>query len=151
MRNFSFSLVLLFLCSCSPLLMPEIESFDGVSGFEINDKKVSITVNARVNNPNKKRVSIEKLITNVVVNDKMLATVYASEKVVLEKTNHTNVSIPLEIALEPGAIFRMGMLALKDSADFIFKGSAKGGMGLVKKRVRFKIEQRLPTNQLKLP
>ena len=98
MRNFSFSLVLLFLCSCSPLLMPEIESFDSVSGFEINDKKLSITVNARVNNPNKKRVSIEKLITNVVVNDKMLATVYANEKVVLEKTNHTNVSIPLEIA-----------------------------------------------------
>ena len=151
MRNFSFSLVLLFLCSCSPLLMPEIESFDSVSGFEINDKKVSITVNARVNNPNKKRVSIEKLITNVVVNDKMLATVYANEKVVLEKTSHTDVSIPLEIALEPGAIFRMGMLALKDSADFIFKGSAEGGMGLVKKRVRFKIEQRLPTNQLKLP
>ncbi len=59
MRNFSFSLVLLFLCSCSPLLMPEIESFDSVSGFEINDKKVSITVNTRVNNPNKKRVSIE--------------------------------------------------------------------------------------------
>ena len=151
MRGFSFSLALLFLCSCSPLLMPEIESFDGVSGFEMNDKKVSISVDARVNNPNKKRVSIEKLITKVVVNDKMLATVYANEKVVLEKTSHTDVSIPVEIELEPGAIFRMGMLALKDSADFIFKGSARGGLGIVKKRIRFKIDQRLHTNQLKIP
>jgi len=151
MRGFSFSLALLFLCSCSPLLMPEIESFDGVSDFEMNDKKVSISVNARVNNPNKKRLSIEKLITKVVVNDKMLATVYANEKVVLEKTSHTDVSIPVEIELEPGAIFRMGMLALKDSADFIFKGSARGGLGIVKKRMRFKIDQRLPTNQLKIP
>ena len=151
MRCFSFSLALLFLCSCSPLLMPEIESFDGVSDFEMNDKKVSISVNARVNNPNKKRLSIEKLITKVVVNDKMLATVYANEKVVLEKTSHTDVSIPVEIELEPGAIFRMGMLALKDSADFIFKGSARGGLGILRKRIRFKIDQILPTNQLKLP
>lgn len=151
MRSVSFSLAFLFLCSCSPLLMPEIESFDGVSGLKMNDKKVSILVNARVNNPNKKRVSIEKLITKVIVNDKMLATVYANEKVVLEKTSVTDVSIPVEIELEPGAIFRMGMLALKDSADFIFKGSARGGLGIVRKRIRFKIDQRLPTNQLKIP
>ena len=151
MRGFSFCLAFLFLCSCSPLLMPEIESFDGVSGFEMNDKKGSISVNARVNNPNKKKVSIEKLITKIIVNEKMLATVYANDKVVLEKTSHKDVSIPLEIELEPGAIFRIGMLALKDSADFIFKGSARGGLGIVKKRMRFKIDQRLPTNQLKLP
>ena len=131
--------------------MPEIESFDGVSGFEMNDKKVSISVNARVNNPNKKKVSIEKLITKIIVNEKMLATVYANDKVVLEKTSHKYVSIPLEIELEPGAIFRIGMLALKDSADFIFKGSARGGLGILRKRIRFKIDQRLPTNQLKLP
>jgi hypothetical protein len=131
--------------------MPEIESFDGVSGFEMNDKKVSISVNARVNNPNKKKVSIEKLITKIIVNEKMLATVYANDKVVLEKTSHKDVSIPLEIELEPGAIFRIGMLALKDSADFIFKGSARGGLGILRKRIRFKIDQRLPTNQLKLP
>jgi hypothetical protein len=131
--------------------MPEIESFDGVSGFKMNDKKVSISVNARVNNPNKKKVSIEKLITKIIVNEKMLATVYANDKVVLEKTSHKDVSIPLEIELEPGAIFRIGMLALKDSADFIFKGSARGGLGILRKRIRFKIDQRLPTNQLKLP
>ena len=131
--------------------MPEIESFEGVSGFEMNDKKVSITLNGRVINPNKKRVSLEKLITQVVVNDKMLATVYANEKVVLEKTSLTDVSIPVQIELETGAIFRMGMLALKDSADFIFKGSARGGLGIVRKRIRFKIDQRLPTNQLKIP
>ena len=151
MRGFSFCLAFLFLCSCSPLLMPEIESFEGVSGFEMNDKKVSITLNGRVINPNKKRVSLEKLITQVVVNDKMLATVYANEKVVLEKTSLTDVSIPVQIELETGAIFRMGMLALKDSADFIFKGSARGGLGIVRKRIRFKIDQRLPTNQLKIP
>ena len=131
--------------------MPEIESFDGVSGFKMNDKKISISVNARVNNPNKKKVSIEKLITKIIVNEKMLATVYANDKVVLEKTSHKDVSIPLEIELEPGAIFRIGMLALKDSADFIFKGSARGGLGILRKRIRFKIDQRLPTNQLKLP
>jgi hypothetical protein len=131
--------------------MPEIKSFDGVSGFKMNDKKVSISVNARVNNPNKKKVSIEKLITKIIVNEKMLATVYANDKVVLEKTSHKDVSIPLEIELEPGAIFRIGMLALKDSADFIFKGSARGGLGILRKRIRFKIDQRLPTNQLKLP
>jgi len=151
MRGFSFCLAFLFLCSCSPLLMPEIKSFDGVSGFKMNDKKVSISVNARVNNPNKKKVSIEKLITKIIVNEKMLATVYANDKVVLEKTSHKDVSIPLEIELEPGAIFRIGMLALKDSADFIFKGSARGGLGILRKRIRFKIDQRLPTNQLKLP
>jgi hypothetical protein len=96
-------------------------------------------------------VSIEKLITKIIVNEKMLATVYANDKVVLEKTSHKDVSIPLEIELEPGAIFRIGMLALKDSADFIFKGSARGGLGILRKRIRFKIDQRLPTNQLKLP
>ena len=70
---------------------------------------------------------------------------------VLEKTSHTDVSIPVEIELEPGAAFRIGMLALKDSADFLFTGSARGSWGLLKKRVRFNIEQRLPTKSLKLP
>ena len=151
MRIFSFVLVYLFLSSCSPFLMPEVERFDGTTGLDIRDKKVSITLNGRVNNPNKKRVSSEKLKMNVSVNNKMLATVYANEKVVLEKTSHTDVSIPVEIELEPGAVFRIGMLALKDSADFLFTGSARGGWGLLKKRVRFNIEQRLPTKSLKLP
>ena len=151
MRIFSFILVYLFLSSCSPFLMPEVERFDGTTGLDMRDKKVSITLNGRVNNPNKKRVSSEKLKMNVSVNNKMLATVYANEKVVLEKTGHTDVSIPVEIELEPGAVFRIGMLALKDSADFLFTGSARGGWGLLKKRVRFNIEQRLPTKSLKLP
>ena len=151
MRIFSFILVYLFLSSCSPFLMPEVERFDGTTGLDIRDKKVSITLNGRVNNPNKKRVSSEKLKMNVSVNNKMLATVYANEKVVLEKTSHTDVSIPVEIELEPGAVFRIGMLTLKDSADFLFTGSARGGWGLLKKRVRFNIEQRLPTKSLKLP
>ena len=151
MRIFSFILVYLFLSSCSPFLMPEVERFDGATGLDMSDKKVTITLNGRVNNPNKKKVSIEKLITKIIVNEKMLATVYANDKVVLEKTSHKDVSIPLEIELEPGAIFRIGMLALKDSADFIFKGSARGGLGILRKRIRFKIDQRLPTNQLKLP
>ena len=151
MRIFSFILVYLFLSSCSPFLMPEVERFDGTTGLDMRDKKVSITLNGRVNNPNKKRVSSEKLKMNVSVNNKMLATVYANEKVVLEKTSQTNVSIPVEIELEPGAVFRIGMLALKDSADFLFTGSARGGWGLLKKRVRFNIEQRLPTKSLKLP
>ena len=151
MRIFSFILVYLFLSSCSPFLMPEVERFDGTTGLDMSDKKVTITLNGRVNNPNKKRVSSEKLKMNVSVNNKMLATVYANEKVVLEKTSQTNVSIPVEIELEPGAVFRIGMLALKDSADFLFTGSARGGWGLLKKRVRFNIEQRLPTKSLKLP
>ena len=151
MRIFSFILVYLFLSSCSPFLMPEVERFDGATGLDMSDKKVTITLNGRVNNPNKKRVSSEKLKMNVSVNNKVLATVYANEKVVLEKTSQTNVSIPVEIELEPGAVFRIGMLALKDSADFLFTGSARGGWGLLKKRVRFNIEQRLPTKSLKLP
>ena len=151
MRIFSFILVYLFLSSCSPFLMPEVERFYGATGLDMSDKKITITLNGRVNNPNKKRVSSEKLKMNVSVNNKMLATVYANEKVVLEKTSHTDVSIPVEIELEPGAVFRIGMLALKDSADFLFTGSARGGWGLLKKRVRFNIEQRLPTKSLKLP
>ena len=118
---------------------------------KINEEWLATLRGDAVINPNKKRLSVEKLITKVVVNDKMLATVYANEKVVLEKTSPTDVSIPVQIELEPGANFRMGMLALKDSADFIFKGSARGGLGIVRKRIRFKVDQRLPTNQLKIP
>ena len=43
------------------------------------------------------------------------------------------------------------MLALKDSADFVFKGNVIGGGRILKKSVPFELERTLSTKSLILP
>ena len=139
------------LSSCTPWETPELISYDGLSEFSIKEKVLSLNLNGVVENPNNKSIYIHKLNSEIIVNGRKLGSLVIDEKFKLQKKTTTQLSIPLIISLEKGAMFKLGMLALKDSADFIFKGNVIGGGWILKKSVPFELERKLPTKSLILP
>jgi len=144
-------LVIAGLSSCTPWETPELISYDGLSEFSIKEKVLSLNLNGVVENPNNKSIYIHKLNSEIIVNGRKLGSLVIDEKFKLQKKTTTQLSIPLIISLEKGAMFKLGMLALKDSADFIFKGNVIGGGWILKKSVPFELERKLPTKSLILP
>ena len=151
MKILLFILLIAGLSSCTPWEIPELVSYDGLSEFSIKEKVLSLKLNGVVENPNNKTIYIHNLNTEVIANGRKLGSLAINEKFKLPKKTTTQLSLPLIISLEKGAMLKLGMLALKDSADFIFKGNIIGGGWILKKSVPFELERKLPTKSLILP
>tara|TARA_Y100001933_G_scaffold208656_1_gene212268 strand:+ start:284 stop:739 length:456 start_codon:yes stop_codon:yes gene_type:complete len=151
MKILLFILLIAGLSSCTPWEIPELVSYDGLSEFSIKEKVLSLKLNGVVENPNNKTIYIHNLNTEVFANGRKLGSLAINEKFKLPKKTTTQLSLPLIISLEKGAMLKLGMLALKDSADFIFKGNVIGGGWILKKSVPFELERKLPTKSLILP
>jgi len=144
-------LVIVVFNSCKTWEIPELVSYDGLSEFSIKEKVLSLKLNGVVENPNNKTIYIHNLNTEVFANGRKLGSLAINEKFKLPKKTNTQLSLPLIISLEKGAMLKLGMLALKDSADFIFEGNVIGGGWILKKSVPFELERKLPTKSLILP
>ena len=144
-------LVIVVFNSCKTWEIPELVSYDGLSEFSIKEKVLSLKLNGVVENPNNKTIYIHNLNTEVFANGRKLGSLAINEKFKLPKKTTTQLSLPLIISLEKGAMLKLGMLALKDSADFIFEGNVIGGGWILKKSVPFELERKLPTKSLILP
>ena len=143
--------LLAFLSSCGTWDSPELISYDGLTDFSIKEKTLTLNLNGVIENPNNKTIYIHNLDTDVMVNGRKLGSLAINERFKLLKKTATRLSIPLVISLEKGAMFKLGMLALKDSADFVFKGDVIGGGRILKKSVPFEVERTLSTKSLILP
>ena len=89
--------------------------------------------------------------SEVEANNRNLGQLKTLQKIRFKKRDTLRIAIPLVIELEKGAMFQLGMLALRDSANFVFKGNVLGGWGIFKKSVPFEIEKKLPTKSLIRP
>ena len=143
--------LLAFLSSCGTWDSPELISYDGLTDFSIKEKTLTLNLDGVIENPNNKTIYIHNLDTDVMVNGRKLGSLAINERFKLPKKTATRLSIPLVISLEKGAMFKLGMLALKDSADFVFKGNVIGGGRILKKSVPFELERTLSTKSLILP
>ena len=143
--------LLAFLSSCGTWDSPELISYDGLTDFSIKEKTLTLNLNGVIENPNNKTIYIHNLDTDVMVNGRKLGSLAINERFKLLKKTATRLSIPLVISLEKGAMFKLGMLALKDSADIVLKGNVIGGGRILKKSVPFKVERTLSTKSLILP
>ena len=139
MKILLFILLIAGLSSCTRWEIPELVSYDGLSEFSIKEKVLSLKLNGVVENPNNKTIYIHNLNTEVFANGRKLGSLAINEKFKLPKKTTTQLSLPLIISLEKGAMLKLGMLALKDSADFIFKGNVIGGGWILKKSVPFEL------------
>jgi len=143
--------LLAFLSSCGTWDSPELISYDGLTDFSIKEKTLTLNLNGVIENPNNKTIYIHHIDTDVMLNGRKLGSLAINERFKLPKKTATRLSIPLVISLEKGAMFKLGMLALKDSADFVFKGNVIGGGRILKKSVPFELERTLSTKSLILP
>ena len=151
MKVFLALVALALFNSCGSWEDPQLISYDGLSKFSIKEKVLKVSLNGIVENPNSKTIYIYNLDTDVIVNGRKLGSLAIKERFKLPKKTSTRLSIPLVISLEKGAMFKLGMLALKDSANFVFKGKVIGGGRILKKSVPFEVERKLPTKSLILP
>lgn len=151
MKVFFLFFSLLLLSACAEFKSPEILSFDGVTDFSLEERSVFLTLNAQVKNPNNKTLKVHSVTAEIGVKNRILGQLKTLQKIRLKKKEDVTIALPIEIEIEKGAMLQIGMLALRDSANFVFKGNVIGGWGPFKKSVPFKVEEKLPTKSLIRP
>lgn len=151
MKVFFLFISLLLLTACAEFKSPEILSFDGVSDFSLEERSAFLTLNAQVKNPNNKTLKIHSVNAEIAIKNRILGQLKTLQKIRLKKKEAVTVALPIVIEIEKGTMLQIGMLALRDSANFVFKGNVIGGWGPFKKSVPFKIEKKLPTKSLIRP
>ncbi len=137
MRNLIplFALLLLVATSCT-FYEPE---FRGGENFKLNgvaNKQVKVNAGATVYNPNGYALKIKPSTVDLYLNDKYMGKVRLEKKVKMKAKKETDISAPLTLSLEDGALMKiMGLVGNGGNGVKVgIKGQVKGGVFLFSKK-----------------
>ncbi len=100
MKKFSFlCLLLALMCSCGGLQRISVEEVRGVSVTPSMSGTIAVTLEAKVNNPSCRKVQLTRLDLTVEQSGSTLATISATQKVVVPRHSDDFQPVPLEVRL----------------------------------------------------
>lgn len=150
MKKLFFTSLFFTICACSSFKQPTMVSFQGVSDFKMKPREIRFTVSGNVLNPNKSKLKLHPSTVDVYLQQKKLGKLSNEEKIVLKRNRTSDVSIPLIVNTEKGALIQLTTLSFKDSVDIKFVGEVKVGMGIFKKKIPINESFKTSTRFLKL-
>lgn len=150
MKRLIIGLSVVLLSACTTFKSPEIDSYDGISGFKIKPGEIQFTVNAGVLNANNKKIKIHPSKVNVFIQHKKIAEISNAEKITLKRNGVSKVSVPIVAETEKGTLIRLTTLSFKDSVNIQFVGEITAGLGIFKKTIPINESLKSSTRFLKL-
>jgi LEA14-like dessication related protein len=107
---------------------------DGVKVGKFEDKKLTLNVGVKIDNPNSYAITIKPSTVDVLVDDQLLGKAFLTQKIKLLKKTESTYSFPIQIDLEEGATFKLFKYALRKNVSVRIKGKVKGSvLGISKK------------------
>lgn len=99
MKNWVLLLTLALLCSCSGLKQIRVEEVRNVQVKSFNGSTLAVGLEAKVNNPSRRKVHLTKLELNVLRGSSNFATISTTEKVSIPKRSNEFSAVPVEVRL----------------------------------------------------
>ena len=122
MKKLFFASLFFTICACSSFKQPKMVSFQGVSDFKMKPREIRFTVSGNVLNPNKSKLKLHPSTVDVYLQQKKLGKLSNEEKIILKRNGTSDISIPLIVTTEKGALIQLTTLSFKDSVDVKFMG-----------------------------
>ena len=127
-----FLVTALLLSSCI-----EEPHFKGFSNFKLaayDNNVLLFNVDVLVNNPNKFGIKVKKSYLDVYVGESYIGKGKLTKAIKVKRKRESNLTIPVELALEKGALFKLIRLATAKKAMIRVEGLVRGSaMGIPKK------------------
>lgn len=128
MRIFLGLIVLsLFLLGCQSIQTLKIEQADSISLSKMDKGKLLLNWEPLINNPNAFAMKLKSAKVDVSLEDELVGkAVITTEKVKFLAKSQQKYSIPIEVNLEEGALFKLLRYAFKPQVKLQIKGLVKG-------------------------
>ncbi len=135
MKNLIYSLLILIsFSSCVGIQDIEFKGLDGVKMERSENKKLTLKLGVKINNPNFFSIKIKPSVVDVFINDELIGKAYLDESVKLIKKTQNTYFTKAHIDLEDGALLKFVKYALKLKVQLRIKGEVKGTVfGIPKK------------------
>ncbi len=147
---------LLFLL-CTLLLVTGCEfedvAFKGISGFrfgKLEGKELTFELDVKMENPNAFKVKVKPSMLQVFVEDQVIGNIYLLKKAKMKRKSTTEITLPMKLELENGAMFSLLKFATRETVTLRLKGKIKGGVSIFSKKVEVDKSLNVPGSKLNL-
>ena len=142
---FIWSIMLVAVSACSVFETPELVSFKGYKLTKMEGSSLNFLVNGVISNPNWYAIKVKNSSLDVLVDNKKLGEIQLNDKVKMKGRRENDLSVPLTIELEPGAMVKMMGWAIRDSVNIQFKGPVKAGVFCIYKKIPIDVSKNVST------
>lgn len=117
----------------------EEPEFKGFSNFKLdnyNNNVLLFNVDLLVDNPNKFGIKVKKSFLDVYIGDSYLGKGKLTKAIKIKRKRESIITIPIELTLEKGALFKLMRLATAKKATLRVEGVVRGSAMGIPKRVK---------------
>lgn len=139
-----------YFSSCANFEEPEFISSDGLKMGKIEGKKISLTADVVVSNPNWFGVKIRPSNLDVYIENQYMGKVYLEKKVKMKAKQESTLSMDLRAELADGAMITALKYANKENVKVHLTGKVKGGVWLFSKKIAIDETKTISGKNLKL-
>lgn len=155
-KRFGFSFLLFTgmvfsLTSCS-YKEPTLVSFDGVEQANISEDHVNVTVKFTLENPNSSTIKLKSSVVDVSINNIFIGTATLLEPAELPRKGKHQVALKTHVKFEKSVsqmAKALGLDVLTNNLEMHVTGTAKGSMGLFKRKFDIDYTEKMDWRDLK--
>ncbi len=134
-KIFFISILTLVFSSCANFEEPEFISSNGVKMGGIEGKKISLTADIIVSNPNWFGIKIKPSNLDVYIENQYMGKIFLEKKVKMKAKQESALSMDLRAELADGAMITALKYANKENVKVHLIGKVKGGVWIFSKKI----------------
>jgi LEA14-like dessication related protein len=137
-------LCFVFLLSLSGCIeQPELKGFSNFKVDQFNKNKVSFSIDVKLFNPNAQNLKLRGALLDIYIDERYIGKAKLLEKIKLKRKSTTESSVPVEMLIEDGMLFKLMRIAMSGkTVDVRFNGLIKASASIIP--VRKKIDETRP-------
>jgi LEA14-like dessication related protein len=128
MKKILFICAFLVTVSSCEFLEPEVSGYSNFKFGKLEGKTLNVSFDATVDNENSYGFKIKKGKLNVSVNDLEIGVIDLNKKIKVRRKSEHVYTVPLQLSLSDGALFRIAKLAKAEKFELKLDGTVRGSV-----------------------
>ena len=128
MKKILFICAFLITVSSCEFLEPEVSGYSNFKFGKLEGKTLNVSFDATVDNENSYGFKIKKGKLNVSVNELEIGVIDLNKKIKVRRKSEHVYTVPLQLSLSDGALFRIAKLAKAEKFELKLDGTVRGSV-----------------------
>lgn len=128
MKKILFICALLFAVSSCEFIEPEVSGYSNFKFGKLEGKTLHVSFDATVDNANGYAFKVKKGKLNVSINNLELGVIDLDKKIKVKRKSENVYTVPLQLSLSDGALFRIPKLLKADKFELKLDGTVRGSV-----------------------
>ena len=128
MKKILFICALLFAITSCKFIEPEVSGYSNFKFGKLEGKTLYVSFDATVDNANGYGFKVKKGKLNVSINNLELGVIDLDKKIKVKRKSENVYTVPLQLSLSDGALFRIPKLLKADKFELKLDGNVRGSI-----------------------